>query len=97
MTLVEIYSKKGCSLCKKAMELINKVKIELPFSLKEVDIATSEALFRKYNDEIPTIFINGKKTFKFKIDEIEFKKKLRRELIKKHSLSKLWKTKEHFS
>ena len=96
MVRVEIYSKKGCCLCKKAKELINKVNSEVPFSFKEVDIGASEDLFRKYKEDIPLIFINGKKVFKFKVDEVEFKKKVRRELIK-NSLSRLWNKKEHFT
>ena len=96
MVRVEIYSKKDCCLCKKAKELIDKVNSEVPFSFKEVDIAASEDLFRKYKEDIPIIFINGKKAFKFKVDENEFRKKIRRELIK-NSLSKLWNKREHFS
>ncbi|MBI3753717.1 MAG: glutaredoxin family protein [Deltaproteobacteria bacterium] len=96
MIRVEIYSKKGCCLCKKAKELIHKVNAEVPFSFKEVDITASEDLFRKYKEDIPLVFINGKKAFKFKVDEVEFRKKIRRELIKS-SLSRVWSKKEHFS
>ncbi|MBI5327569.1 MAG: glutaredoxin family protein [Deltaproteobacteria bacterium] len=95
MVRVEIYSKKGCCLCKKAKELISKVNKEVSFSFKEVDITASEELFRKYREDIPTIFINGKKVFKFKVDEVEFRKKVRLEQIKSR-LSKVWDKKEHF-
>lgn len=96
MVRVEVYSQKGCPLCKKAKELINKIGSEAPFSFKEVDIAASEDLFRKYKEDIPLVFINGKKAFKFKIDEVEFRKRLRIELIKS-SLSKMWNKKEQFT
>ena len=96
MVKVEIYSKRGCCLCKKARKLLDKVNADMPFTFKEVDIGASEDLFRKYKEDIPVIFINGKKAFKFKVDEIEFKKKVRREMIK-NSLSKLWIKKEHFT
>jgi len=88
MVKVEIYSKKGCCLCNKARELIDKVGSEVSFSFKEVDITDSEELLRKYKEDIPLIFINGKKAFKFKVDEVEFRKKLRIELIKS-SLSRM--------
>jgi len=91
MVRVEIYSKKGCCLCKKARELIHRVNAEVPFSFKEVDISANEDLFRKYKEDTPTVFINGKKVFKFKVDEAEFRKKLRREMIKN------WNKKEQFS
>ena len=89
MVRVEIYSKKDCCLCDKVKELINKVGLEVPFSYKEVDIADNEELLRKYERDIPLVFINGKKAFKFRVDEVEFRKKLRIELIKS-SLSRMW-------
>lgn len=61
-----------------------------------MDIAASEDLFRKYKEDTPLVFINGKKAFKFKIDEVEFRKRLRIELIKS-SMSKMWNKKEHFT
>ncbi|MDH4227696.1 MAG: glutaredoxin family protein [Deltaproteobacteria bacterium] len=80
--VVEVYARTGCCLCKEAKKIIGRVKTEIPFSFKEVDIASSEDLLRRYTDHVPTVFINGKKAFKFKVDEGEFKKKVRREIIK---------------
>jgi glutaredoxin len=80
--LVECYGKKDCCLCKEAKEVIGRVREEIPFQFKEVDIQSSEDLFRRYKEDVPTIFINGKKAFKFKVDEEEFRKKVRKEFIK---------------
>lgn len=93
MVRVEIYSKKGCILCKKAKKLINKVISDVPFSFKEVDISDNVELLRKYKEHTPLIFINDKKAFKFKVDEAEFRKKLRIEIIK--NSFKVWSKKEH--
>lgn len=82
MVLVEIYSKKGCCLCNEAKKVLKRVVKEIPFSLKDIDIMTEENLFRRYKDEVPIIFINGKKAFKFKVDEQEFRRRVRKELIK---------------
>lgn len=70
-----------CVTCKDACATINKVNKDVPFNFKEVDIETNDDLFRRYKDDIPTIFINGKKAFKFKVDEDEFRKRVRKELI----------------
>lgn len=96
MVKVEIYSKRGCCLCKKARKLLDKVNADMPFTFKEVDISASEDLLRKYKEDTPLVFINGKKAFKFKIDEIEFRKRLRIEQIKDR-LSQLWDKKTHFT
>ncbi len=87
--VVEIYAKKGCGLCKEVKEVIGKVRQEIPFNFKEVDISTNEDLFRMYNDHVPVVYINGKKAFKFKVDELEFKKKVRKEIIKA-GIMRLW-------
>lgn len=89
--LIECYTRKDCSLCNfdeecalcnEALDIIAKVGNDVPFEFKEVDIDASEELRRRYGTDIPTVFINGKKTFKFKVDEAEFRKKVRKELIK---------------
>ncbi|MBI5454461.1 MAG: glutaredoxin family protein [Deltaproteobacteria bacterium] len=94
--LIEVYARKDCSICScpKGCVLCNDVKdtlgrvgAEIPFQFKEVDIDASDDLFRRFNSDIPTVFINGKKAFKFKVDENEFRKKLRKEIIKAKLLS----------
>ncbi len=103
--LVEVYGRKNCSLCKypkdcalckQVKDIIDKVGAEIPFEFKEVDIDLNEDLLRRYNDDIPTIFINGKKAFKYKVDECEFRKKVRKELIKA-GIERLWHKKQHYS
>lgn len=88
MIMVEIYSRNGCCLCKEAKDVINRVSKDMRFSYKEVDISINAELSRRFERDIPTIFINGKKAFKFKLDEIEFRKKLKREIIRKAILKR---------
>lgn len=83
-------------MCIEAREVISRVNEELPFSFKEVDILLDEDLLRRYKEEIPTIFINGKKAFKFKVDETEFRKKVRKEHIKQ-GIMRLWNKKQHYT
>lgn len=95
MLTVEVYAKKVCSpvcgfytsddaccLCGQVRDVISRVGLDVPFSLKEVDIGSSEELQRAYASDIPLVFINGKKAFKFKVDEAELRKRLRKELIR---------------
>lgn len=95
MLTVEVFAKKVCSpvcgfftsaqdccLCGQVREVISKVGLDVPFSLKEVDISVSEELQRAYASDIPLVLINGKKAFKFKVDEAELRKRLRKELIR---------------
>ena len=94
--VVKVYRKKGCSLCTKASKVIGRVNEEMPFELREVDITLSEDLSRRYGDNIPMVFINGTKAFKYKVDESEFRKKVRKEFIKV-GLSKLSSKRTHYT
>ncbi len=73
---------KPCVHCRNALAVLKKVRDEIPFVLNEIDISSNEDLKRRYSEDIPTVFINGKKSFKFKVDESEFRKKVKREIIK---------------
>jgi hypothetical protein len=108
--LVEVYKSTDCSCCVyaalpsdprcvtcfDACNTITRVNEDVPFSFKEVDIRSNDDLYRRYKDDIPTIFINGKKAFKFKVDEDEFRKRVRKELIKS-SIMRMWDKKTHNS
>ena len=73
---VEIYSKYDCHLCDVVKATILKVKQDVEFELHEIDIKTEGSVFEEYKEQIPVVFINGEKAFKYKLDENEFRKKL---------------------
>jgi glutaredoxin len=73
---VVVYSRKGCHLCDVVKETLAKLARTGRFTWNEVDIDTSDELVRLYNDEVPVVFINGRKAFKYHMDEREFLKKL---------------------
>ena len=72
-----IYSKPECHLCDIAKTTIQKVRRSFNFRLKEIDILTDDRLFEKYKEEIPVVFINNKKAFKYKVDENTLVSKLK--------------------
>jgi len=44
--------------------------------LREVDILEDPEAHERFKEEIPVVFINGKKAFKYRLDEKQFLKKL---------------------
>lgn len=48
------------------------------YSLEEINIESDAALRELYGWEIPVVFINGHKAFKYRLTADEFKRKLRR-------------------
>ncbi len=73
---VEIYSKPECHLCDEAKSVLVKVQQEVPFDFLEVDITSNRELFTEYKEQIPVVFICGKKAFKFRVNEKELRKRL---------------------
>ncbi len=73
---VEIYCKPDCHLCDEAKSVLLAAQKKFFFNLIEVDITTDKVLVEKYKEEIPVVFINDRKAFKFHIDENELSKRL---------------------
>ena len=73
---VVVYSRRGCHLCEIVKESLSKLHKRGGFDWREVDVDGDAELRRLYNDEVPVIFINGRKAFKYRMDEQEFLRKL---------------------
>ena len=65
---VEIYSKADCHLCEVAKSVLLDVRQTIPFELTQIDILSDRELFEIYKEQIPVVFVNGKKLFKYHVD-----------------------------
>jgi glutaredoxin len=79
MTEVMIYSKPDCHLCDEVKEQLARLQQTFPFEVREVNILESPEHFQKFKEEIPVVFIDGRKAFKFRLDEKEFVRRLKDE------------------
>ena len=75
---VVVYSKPDCCLCDEAKSLLRKLAAKHRFAWREVNILEDPETYEKYKNEIPVVFINGRKAFKYRIDEDDFVRRLRR-------------------
>jgi glutaredoxin len=75
---VEIYSRPGCHLCDEAKEVIDRVRLRMPFELRVINVAADPDLEKTYGEQIPVVFINGNKAFKYHVDQAELEKKVRK-------------------
>jgi glutaredoxin len=73
---VVIYSRQGCHLCDVVKETLARLATRGGFRWREVDIDADPQLQREYNDQVPVVFIDGRKAFKYHLDERDFWKKL---------------------
>ena len=74
---IVVYSRKGCHLCEVVKESIVKLHKRGGFTWREIDVDSDAEIRRLYNDEVPVVFINGRKAFRYRMDEQEFLRKLR--------------------
>jgi glutaredoxin len=75
---VVLYSRKGCHLCEVVKESLAKLSRRGGFTLQEFDVDSDPELRRKFNDEVPVVFIDDRTAFKYHMDEQEFLRKLAR-------------------
>ena len=75
---VVLYTRAGCHLCAEAKQQLRELRRKAAFALREVDIDQDPELRQRYNDEVPVIFIHGRKAFKYRIDPSQFLERLRR-------------------
>lgn len=73
---VIVYSRKGCHLCEIVKETLNKLHRRGGFTWSEVDVDSDDQLRRQFTDEVPVVFIDGRKAFKYRMNEQEFLRKL---------------------
>jgi glutaredoxin len=74
---VILYTRQHCQLCDEAKDQLKRLQREEPFQLVEVDIDTDPQLCAQFNDDVPVIFIHGRKAFKHRIEGRTFLKSLR--------------------
>ena len=67
-----LYSRKECHLCDTVKETLTRVQGQADFGWREVDIDSDPGLRQKYNDQVPVVFIDGRKAFKYHVDTQEF-------------------------
>ena len=59
MTLITIYGRTGCHLCEDALKILDSMRVELNFEIREILIDTDPELIRLYSEQIPVIHIDG--------------------------------------
>lgn len=76
MIIIEVMTKKECSLCDDAKEIIEQVIADFPVKLKMTDIESDPELFERYKEKIPVVLVNNEESFMYKVHPITLRKKL---------------------
>jgi len=78
MAEVIVYSKPDCCLCDEVKAQLRRLQQTFQFHLREVNILEDPGAYEEYKEQIPVIFIDGEKAYKYHIDENDFVRRLRR-------------------
>ena len=78
MTAVALYWAQGCHLCEPAKETTRAVCADLGVALEEIDITGDETLEAAYRPSLPVLEIDGRRAFKFYVDEHDLRDRLAR-------------------
>ncbi len=73
---VIVYSRAGCHLCDVVKEQLEHLRAHADFTWREVDIDADPELQQRYNDEVPVVFVDGRKAFKYHLNERDFLRRL---------------------
>ncbi len=69
---VILYSRAGCHLCDVVKDTLTRAAARAEFQWRIVDIDSDPELRRLYNEEVPVVFIDGRKAFKYQMAERDF-------------------------
>ena len=74
-----LYTRKDCCLCQEMKATLSQAARRVSFALEEIDIDTSPGLQAEYGNDVPVLFINGRKAFKHRLTARELEKRLKRQ------------------
>jgi glutaredoxin len=72
-----LYSRKDCRLCDEMKDAICQVSSKIPLDLEEIDVDRAGELQAAYGAEVPVLFIDGRKAFKYRVTVPELTKKVK--------------------
>ena len=73
-----LYSRQDCCLCDEMKSIIHQVAAKTALDLVEIDVDNDDELKAKYGSEVPVLFIEGRKAFKYRLTARELEGKLGR-------------------
>ena len=73
---VTLYGRPGCHLCDVARAVLDRVRADAPFELREIDIERDDELFKCYLERIPVVCLDGEELFEFHVDEAALRRRL---------------------
>ena len=74
--VAELYTTEECSLCREMKSVLGRVGREYPLTIREIDIRSDPSLHARFAEEVPVLFLDGLKAFKYRVSEAALRRKL---------------------
>ena len=73
-----LYSRRDCCLCDEMKAVIKAVAGKIAIDIEEIDVDSSAQLQEQFGSEVPVLFIDGRKAFKFRVKVRQLESRLGR-------------------
>ena len=73
---LKLYTRKDCCLCDEMKAVVRRVAAKIPLDLEEIDVDGAVELREEFGAEVPVLFIDGRKAFKYRVTPRELERKL---------------------
>jgi hypothetical protein len=74
-----LYTRSDCELCREMEAVIDDVAPRFQAGVKRVEIDGNPEFEAQFGIEVPVLFVNGRKAFKYRCTARELRKRLERE------------------
>ena len=73
-----LFGRPGCHLCDDALAVLERIRSDVPFDLRTVNIEEDDALLRAYLVRIPVVSVDGEEVYDYYVDEADLRARLAR-------------------
>jgi len=77
-TKLTLYSRKECCLCDAMKAVVRQVAEKVPIDFTEIDVDSDTELQAKFGNEVPVLFVEDRKAFKYRMTVSELTRRLTR-------------------
>ncbi|HEX9263691.1 MAG TPA: glutaredoxin family protein [Candidatus Binatia bacterium] len=74
-----LYSRKDCCLCDEMKAVVREIAAKIPLEIVEIDVDGTLDLRDEFGAEVPVLFIDGRKAFKYRVTARELERHLNKE------------------
>lgn len=80
MIEVTLYTRRDCDLCREMEEILHRVLPRFSARVERIEIDGNQQLEARFGTEVPVLFVNGRKAFKYRCTARELHQRLEREV-----------------